>query len=293
MTAHAIQSDPAAARRELCSRLFAEPPLLIETLAHEVRGRFVIEPHVHDELLQLDLLVDCGGRAYADGQWRKIEAITALATPPGDLHGYVLVPGGRSPYVYHVKLRCRRSWPAVRRRAFLPILTGLRRAEALVAALRIVVQLGYIRQTQPPALIPRLAEALCRWPLSTDDRGGPHAAFGTVDELPAGIAAAVKLIDDRLDDPPALSELAAIAHLSPRHFSRQFEAQFGCTAHAYATARRYAAARELLLGSDLRIHAVADRLGFGSAAIFSRWFSKQGGRAGLGPRAYRESPTAM
>jgi AraC-like DNA-binding protein len=288
-----IRSDvvePAVSRRDLCSRVFADPSLLVETLAHGVQGRFTIEPHAHDDLLQLDLLVHCGGEAYADGRWHRLEGITALASPPGRKHGYILMPGGRSPYVYHVKVRCRRSWPAVRRRAFDPILTGIRGADALIAALRIVVQLGYIRQSQPPALIPRLAEALCRWPRSGDVAAGGHTAFGTVEELPAGIAAAVKLIDDRLDDPPALEELAAIAHLSPRHFTRQFEAHFGGTAHAYATARRYAAARELLLGSEMKIHQVAERLGFASAAIFSRWFAKQGG---MSPRAYRQSPTVM
>ncbi len=289
MTHATAQADLSSARRDLCSRLFADPSLLVETLSHAVRGRFVIGPHVHDDLLQFDLLVDCGGQALAAGRWGQLEGVTVMVTPPGGEHGYRMQPGGRSPYVYHVKLRCRRSWPVVRRGAFPAMVTGLRRAEALIAAMRTVTQLDYIRQGQPPALIPRLTEALCRWPGSADDRGGAGGR-GAGEELPAGLAAALQAIDDRLDDPPSLDELAAIAHLSPRHFSRRFEAHLGCTAHGWATARRYAAARELLLGGELKVREVAQRLGFGSPAIFSRWFRRQ---AGLSPNAYRASPTVM
>ncbi len=286
---HETHSAPLAVRQTLCSRLFQQRDGLADASSHGVRGAVRFEPHVHDDLLQLNLLVDCGGRAFADGQWQPIEGVTALATGPGILHGYNLMPNGRAPFVYQVKLRVA-AWSKDEANAFDAIVTKLTRVDALIACFRMVVQLNYIRHAQPPALLPRLAEIICRWPNRVEPNRGAQSAYMLAEELPVGIAAAVKLIDDELDDPPDLERLAAVAHLSPRHFARQFQAHLGCTAHAYATTRRYAAARELLLGGDMKIRQVAERLGFSSPAIFSRWFTRQGG---MSPRAYRESPSVM
>jgi AraC family transcriptional regulator len=280
-----------SARHDLCARLFADASVLANTLTHDVRGTLNFQPHVHEDLLQLDLLVGCGGRAFINGAWSDIAGITALASCPGHLHGYELRrPSNRPARVYHLKLRCEKDSPAIDGSAFPGFVTGMARADALIGALRLVVQLGLVRQMRSPALLPRLCEALCLWPYPASREPAPPQPAMTADDLPAGLAATVALIDSRLEMPPSLEELAEVASLSPRHFARQFKAHFGCTAHTYATARRLAAARQMLLEPNERINRVADRLGFPDLAIFSRWFRQH---AGVSPREFRSSPTTM
>jgi AraC-like DNA-binding protein len=273
------------ARLKLCAALFADPSRVVGTLTHEVRGGYNITPHAHDDLLQFDLLVDCRGRAIVGQDWHELSDVSVMVCPPGITHGYELQRRGPMPCrVYHLKLRA-----SVADGAYPPILTGLTRMEALQAAFRVVVQLGYLKAEKPPTFLPRLAEVLCLWPHSADEKAG-IASSRIHDDLPPGLAATVSLIDDRLSDPPGVEELATLAGYSVRHFNRQFLARFACTPHDYITQRRVALARGLLLDPNLKVHEVGTQLGFPSVAIFSRWFRRE---VGLSPREHRESPSVM
>ena len=270
--------------------LFADPSMLAETVTHEIRGSFTIAHHKHDDRLQFDLIVGCRGTAFVGQTRQELSNVTAVFALPGEPHGYDLRrPGPAVCRVYHVKLKCDASLRKQLKGVFPSLLTGLAQAEPLSSALRVVVQLGYVRQMRGGVLLPRLAEVICLWPRANAEDDTTWLTRAT-DDLPTGLAAAVALIDARPSDPPSLDELAEIASLSPRHFSRQFQLRFGCTAFTYATARRVAAARELLLDSNHRVLHVAHELGFPSIAIFSRWFKQQ---VGVSPRQYRSSPTTM
>jgi AraC-like DNA-binding protein len=273
------------ARLELCSRLFADPAIVVGTLTHEVRGAYSIAPHLHDDLLQFDLLVGCRGTAFVGNLWHVLSDVSAMVCPPGIPHGYELVRRGPMPCrVYHLKLRCNMpdgAYPA--------LLSGLTKMEALQAAFRVVVQLGYLKTERPPTFLPRLAEVLSLWPAGAGEQAG--SSPGQIhDDLPPGLAATVSLIDDRLADPPAVDELATLAGYSIRHFNRQFQARFACSPHDYITQRRVALARGLLLDPNLKVHEVAAQLGFPSVAIFSRWFRRE---VGLSPSEHRDSPAVM
>jgi AraC-like DNA-binding protein len=277
-------------RRQLCAMLFNDPSMLAETITHEIRGSFSIARHVHDDRLQFDLIVGCRGTAFVGDNHQSLCGVSTMFALPGEPHGYELKRTGPAVCrVYHVKLKCDGQLARQMQGVFSSLVTGLEQAESLSSALRVVVQLGYVRQMRGGVLLPRLAEVLCLWPrinMADDQSWTTHAS----DDLPTGLAAAVAMIDARVNDPPSLEELAEIASLSPRHFSRQFQQRFGCTAYTYATGRRVAAARELLLDSNHRVLHVAHELGFPSIAIFSRWFKQQ---VGVSPRQYRSSPTTM
>ncbi len=186
--------------------------------------------------------------------------------------------------VYHLKLQC-----PLAQGAYPSLLSGLTRMEALQAAFRVVVQLGYLKAERPPAFLPRLAEVLCLWPEANGNKAGVSSSQ-IHDDLPPGLAATVSLIDDRLADPPGVEELATLSGYSVRHFNRQFLARFACTPHDYITQRRVALARGLLLDPNLKVHEVAAQLGFPSVAIFSRWFRRE---VGISPREHRASPAVM
>ena len=290
--------------RAVAASVFADPSRLRATLTHRVVERFDIAPHRHDDVLQFDLLVGCGGRAKVDDTWHELSGVTTLLAPPGSEHGYRLEPeageeGGKgveAGRVYHVRLAVEglAEWllpgPGV---GGLPrIVTGQRANEALASAMRVVVRLGAVEAARPPLLLARLAEALCLWPTAEDaaEPMGDTVGDGSPEGALRGLEAAVEMLESRMSDPPPLDELAQVAHFSVRHFTRRFQQAFGCTPHAYATARRYAEARQLLSQERLQVGQIAEHLGFTSVATFSRWFSQQ---AGQSPTAWRKDPQIM
>lgn len=87
-------------------------------------------------------------------------------------------------------------------------------------------------------------------------------------------------IDEHLDEPIDLSQLAKVANFSAFHFHRIFLAQTGETLGAYVTRRRVEqAAARLASQPRLSILSVALSVGFGSPEAFTRAFKKHFGCA--------------
>lgn len=87
-----------------------------------------------------------------------------------------------------------------------------------------------------------------------------------------------------LADNLTLTDLAAVACLSPYHFARAFKASTGASPLAFVLARRVERARDLLARSDLPLAQVAYACGFASQAHFSTVFRKH---TGATPGQYR------
>lgn len=85
-------------------------------------------------------------------------------------------------------------------------------------------------------------------------------------------------------DMPSYEELAQRAGMSLSTLHRRFKMATGITLHAYTLQCRIAAARELLMETDLPIKAVAQRLGYRDVYFFSRQFADW---MGVSPGAYR------
>jgi AraC family transcriptional regulator len=94
--------------------------------------------------------------------------------------------------------------------------------------------------------------------------------------LPRGrLRAVVEYIEGHLEAGPSLKQMAAVAHLSPYHFARQFKAATGLPPHQYLIARRVERARQLLqAGTDLSLAKVAARAGFADQSQFCRHFKR-------------------
>jgi AraC-like DNA-binding protein len=82
-------------------------------------------------------------------------------------------------------------------------------------------------------------------------------------------------------DVPAV---AAVAHISPAHFSRTFRQVFGETPHRYLQRRRVERSMFLLRETDRSITDVCLDVGFTSLGTFSRTFTRIVGET---PSAYR------
>ncbi|HEY0801690.1 MAG TPA: AraC family transcriptional regulator [Steroidobacteraceae bacterium] len=85
----------------------------------------------------------------------------------------------------------------------------------------------------------------------------------------------VEYIVENLGGSPTLEQMAAVAHLSPYHFARQFKAATGLPPYQYVIARRVERAQHLLRGDgELGLAEVAFRAGFSDQSHFSSHFKR-------------------
>ena len=85
----------------------------------------------------------------------------------------------------------------------------------------------------------------------------------------------IEYIMENLEGSPTLERMAAVAHLSPYHFARQFKATTGLPPHQYVIARRVERAQHLLRqDSELGLAEVALRVGFLHQSHFSFHFKR-------------------
>jgi AraC family transcriptional regulator len=92
------------------------------------------------------------------------------------------------------------------------------------------------------------------------------------------------LVEERLEQPLTLDEMAAAAGLSRAHFARCFRAATGTTPYGYVRDRRVARARELLGRQGHSIAEIAAMTGFHSQSHLGRVFR---GATGMTPGEYR------
>jgi AraC family transcriptional regulator len=92
---------------------------------------------------------------------------------------------------------------------------------------------------------------------------------------------------ENLEGSPTQEQMAAVAHLSPYHFARQFKAATGLSPHQYLIARRIERAKHLLQADDeVCLAEVAQRVGFFDQSHFSSHFKRI---VGVTPRQFQIS----
>jgi AraC family transcriptional regulator len=97
----------------------------------------------------------------------------------------------------------------------------------------------------------------------------------------------IEYIVENLEGSPTLEQMAAVVHLSPYHFARQFKAATGLAPHQYVISRRVERAQHLLrTNGRLGLAEVAFRSGFASQSHFCLHFKRI---VGVTPRRFRGS----
>jgi len=91
-------------------------------------------------------------------------------------------------------------------------------------------------------------------------------------------------MDRAYAEPLDVPAVAAVAHISPAHFSRTYRQVFGETPHRYLQRRRVERSMFLLRETDRSITDVCLDVGFTSLGTFSRTFTRIVGET---PSAYR------
>src|SRR3954462_3553096 len=81
-------------------------------------------------------------------------------------------------------------------------------------------------------------------------------------------------MDRAYAEPLDVPAIAAVAHISPAHFSRSFRACFGETPHRYLQRRRGQRPMVLLRETDRSVTDICFDVGFTSLGTFSRTFTQ-------------------
>jgi transcriptional regulator GlxA family with amidase domain len=93
-------------------------------------------------------------------------------------------------------------------------------------------------------------------------------------------------LQEHLDEPITIEDLAARSAMSPRTFARRFLASTGTTPYQWLVRQRVQLAQRLLETSDLPIDSVAEKSGFSTAANLRKHFSRA---VHTSPHAYRRT----
>ncbi|MEW6257478.1 MAG: AraC family transcriptional regulator [Pseudomonadota bacterium] len=104
--------------------------------------------------------------------------------------------------------------------------------------------------------------------------------------LPWRLKRVMAFIDDRLDTPIGLSDMAAAAGLSRMHFAAQFRISTGLRPHEYLLKRRVERAQQIMRDSREPLAQIALSVGFQTQAHFSTVFRRF---AGMPPHRWRSA----
>lgn len=96
----------------------------------------------------------------------------------------------------------------------------------------------------------------------------------------------VRHMMENIQAPLTLTQLAAVAHWTPTHYSLMFKRQLNLSPIEYFLRLKIQKACELLRVSDAKVAAIALQLGYEDPFYFSRLFRK---RVGTTPRSYRQT----
>ena len=99
-----------------------------------------------------------------------------------------------------------------------------------------------------------------------------------------GMDRAMTYVNNHLDSPLSLEEIASVAGFTRTYFSTLFSELNGLTTWDYITIRRIERSCELLRKTDLPVIEVAENCGYGNLSNFNRMFLKI---VGVSPTAYR------
>jgi AraC-like DNA-binding protein len=161
--------------------------------------------------------------------------------------------------------------------SLLPTLVHVRGVERLSTLVRFLVEESSERRSGRDLILSRLVEVLLIEALRSTqgEEAGPGLLRGLRD---ARLAAAIRQMHGNPARSWTVAQLAKEAALSRSAFFDRFTRAVGLPPMEYLLAWRMAVAKDLLRRDELRLSAVAERVGYSSASTFSTAFSRHVGQ---------------
>jgi two-component system response regulator YesN len=82
-------------------------------------------------------------------------------------------------------------------------------------------------------------------------------------------------IDQNYQENITRTSLAKIVYLSPDYIARYFKKETGISLVNYIIKKRVDIAKELLNNTDLPVHIISDKVGYGNYSYFTKLFKKE------------------
>ncbi|MEO3876721.1 helix-turn-helix domain-containing protein [Nonomuraea sp. B12E4] len=134
-----------------------------------------------------------------------------------------------------------------------------------------------------------VARDTARYTVTSPRRYGGQAQYTAhLDPADRGgdLQSVLEWLQRNIDAPLTLRDIAEQAGYSTRSLTRHFQAQMGTTPLQWLLRARVDQARELLETTTLPVEIIAERTGFGSAAVLRRHFTRH---VGTPPQSYRHA----
>jgi len=131
-----------------------------------------------------------------------------------------------------------------------------------------------------------VAEQILHHPVRGAAVAQRHTLGAATDRIPADLRAAVTMIEQHIDEPLTVPQIAVRIGISQRQLERLFQRYIGCSAVQFSQLLRLQHARVLLTSTRLSIREVSAATGFNSMSYFSQTFARCFGKK---PSEYRQA----
>ncbi len=154
------------------------------------------------------------------------------------------------------------------------------------ATVGIDMMLYDIKQRFGSQLAVEVADQLAHYPIRPPGTPQRQVEASAQQSLPHLLSEAIGLMENNLEEPLTIPDIADVIHVSQRKLERLFKQHTNATAIAYYRALRLQFARVLLTQTRLTIREISVACGFSSFSHFAKSFVVQFGKR---PRDYRQA----
>ena len=260
----------------------AKFPVLIDWYSGRASG--APQTTYHEEL-ELQFYFGGTGSCFVGGRTYAVERKSVLVAHKNEVHSYAADPGSfldRAILVLGSSIL--KKSPVSQ-----SVANNLSRYHYLVLTEREAVDVEYclrVMREECRVRAPHWDTVICRHIeriLVIMDRARDRESPVVRRETPF-VKEVVSYVEDHLSEKLTLARVASHLYISPGFFSRSFKKQVGLGFQEYLIHRRVLEARKLLASTDLKIAAVARKVGFADVSTFNRDFKLL---TNFTPSAYR------